>query len=63
MITGGENPAGIGVLVSGASEISAIQPAATIEIDSTGDADIQARFWLVDSSSVVTTQRANILAA
>lgn len=41
LVTGGLNPAGIGVLVSGASEVSAVNAAGSIEMNSTGDADIQ----------------------
>jgi Ca2+-binding RTX toxin-like protein len=40
-ITGGINSSGIGVRVSGASQIMAVNPAASILVDSTGDADIQ----------------------
>ena len=39
-IRGGENPAGVGVRVSGASEIMAVNPDAAISIDSTGDTEI-----------------------
>jgi hypothetical protein len=39
-ITGGENPAGVGVRISAASEVMAVNPAASISIDSTGDTEI-----------------------
>ena len=37
-VVGGANPTGVGVYVSGASEIFAVNPAASILFDSTGDA-------------------------
>ena len=40
-IVGGENPAGVGVYISAASEVMAVNPAASISIESTGDANIQ----------------------
>ncbi|MFN7866205.1 MAG: hypothetical protein ACK5TX_02260, partial [Planctomyces sp.] len=39
-IIGGENPAGVGVRISAASEVMAVNPAASISIDSTGDTEI-----------------------
>jgi len=40
-IDGGANPQGVGVEISGATEIMAVNPAAAIVVHSTGDADIQ----------------------
>ncbi|HND56116.1 MAG TPA: hypothetical protein PLV92_27055, partial [Pirellulaceae bacterium] len=40
-VIGGVNPTGTGVFVSGASEIYAVDPTASMFFDSTGDADIQ----------------------
>ncbi|MCY2990309.1 MAG: hypothetical protein NTY19_20895, partial [Planctomycetota bacterium] len=40
-IIGGVNPDGVGVYLSAASEIMAVNPAAAIFVDSTGNADIQ----------------------
>ena len=40
-IVGGANPEGVGVKIAAASEVMAVNPAAAIVVDSTGDADIQ----------------------